>query len=219
MTSRPSAGASPQWPPIARRTIPARAKWLRPRVPRSPGPAANTRVRSRGLPVSRKRRSTAAASSSGTPTPTKPPTATVSPSRITRTAASALITLLRDMGPPVRNARPDRSACWSHLGSARDLRPPPAHRSYRAARSYAPRMTISSGDPCGPLWQWGAVEIAAATWAGEVSCVEVTAAVLERIAAVNPRLNAVTLDLADAALADAAALDAARARGEPTGPL
>jgi amidase len=69
------------------------------------------------------------------------------------------------------------------------------------------------------LWQWGAVEVAAATRAGEVSCVEVTTSVLERIAAVNPKLNAVTLELGDTALADAAALDAAFARGETTGPL
>src|SRR5674536_299644 len=95
--SRPSAGARPQWPPIPRFTMPARAKWLSPRVLRSPGPAAKTKVRSRGLPVSRNRFSTATASSSGTPIPTKPPTATVSPLRMTPAASWALITLLRRM--------------------------------------------------------------------------------------------------------------------------
>ena len=36
---------------------------------------------------------------------------------------------------------------------------------------------------------------------------------------VNPRLNAVTLDLGDTALAAADALDTRRLRGEPAGPL
>jgi amidase len=71
----------------------------------------------------------------------------------------------------------------------------------------------------GPLWQWGARAVATATRAGEVSCTEVTTSVLERVAALNPHLNAITLELADAALADAAALDAAHARGEESGPL
>ena len=88
-------GASPQCPPIARRTMPARAKWFRPRVARSPWPAPKIRVRSAGPPPCRKRVSRAARSSSGTPTPTKPPTATVSPSNTTRAAASELMTLLR----------------------------------------------------------------------------------------------------------------------------
>ena len=36
IASRPSAGASPQCPPIARRTMPSPAKWFRPRAARSP---------------------------------------------------------------------------------------------------------------------------------------------------------------------------------------
>lgn len=70
-----------------------------------------------------------------------------------------------------------------------------------------------------PLWQWNAGEIAAATSAGLVSCREVATAVVERMRAVNPRLNAVTLDLGDSALAAAAELDARRARGDAPGPL
>jgi len=69
------------------------------------------------------------------------------------------------------------------------------------------------------FWRWDAVRVAAATRAGEVSCVEVTRSVLARIEACNPHLGAVTLDLADEALAAAAALDERLARGEEPGPL
>ena len=70
-----------------------------------------------------------------------------------------------------------------------------------------------------PLWQWSATEIAAATRSGAVSCREVAASAVERMRTVNPRLNAVTLDLGDTALAAADALDARRRRGDPPGPL
>ena len=53
-----------------------------------------------------------------------------------------------------------------------------------------------------PLWQWSASEMAAAARSGTVSCREITAAAVERMREVNPRLNAVTLDLGDAALAE-----------------
>jgi amidase len=68
-------------------------------------------------------------------------------------------------------------------------------------------------------WRWGALEVAAATRSGEVSCTEVVRSVLERIADRNPRLNAVTLELGQEALAAAAALDEGFARGEEPGPL
>jgi amidase len=70
-----------------------------------------------------------------------------------------------------------------------------------------------------PFWQWTASEIADATRAGNVSCREVTAAVVARMRKENPRLNAITLDLGDQALAAAAKLDERRARGEAAGPL
>jgi amidase len=70
-----------------------------------------------------------------------------------------------------------------------------------------------------PLWQWTATEIVAATAAGEVSCREMAAAAVERLRAVNPRVNAVTLDLGDAAIQAAERLDARRAHGDAPGPL
>ena len=54
---------------------------------------------------------------------------------------------------------------------------------------------------------------------GAVSCVAITQAHLARIAAAQPSVNAFAEVCADAALAQAAALDAARARGAAPGPL
>ena len=70
-----------------------------------------------------------------------------------------------------------------------------------------------------PLWQWSAVQVAAATRGGELSCAEVTRSVLDRIGEVNGHLNAITLELGDQALARAAELDAGFARGDHPGPL
>jgi amidase len=70
-----------------------------------------------------------------------------------------------------------------------------------------------------PLWQWTAEEVARATRSGGVSCREVAAAVVERMRQENPRLNAITLDLGDQALAAAERLDARRAARETPGPL
>ena len=70
-----------------------------------------------------------------------------------------------------------------------------------------------------PLWQWTATRIAAATRSGELSCREVAVSAVERLRDVNPRLNAVTLDLGDAAIAAAERLDRRRLHGEAPGPL
>jgi len=69
------------------------------------------------------------------------------------------------------------------------------------------------------MWAWTATEVVAATTSGEVRCSEVADAVLGRIAEVNPKLNAVTLELGESAAARATALDEAFARGERPGPL
>jgi amidase len=64
-----------------------------------------------------------------------------------------------------------------------------------------------------------AVELAAAIRHRRFSCVQVVEACLQRIAQVNPRLNAVVQLAPEAALAQAAAADAALGRSAPTGPL
>src|SRR5437016_7532760 len=60
-----------------------------------------------------------------------------------------------------------------------------------------------------PLWQASAVEVAAGIREKRFSCSEVMVSVVERIRALNPRLNAIVLDLTDQALAEAAAADRA----------
>ncbi|MFC5177466.1 amidase [Nocardioides taihuensis] len=64
-----------------------------------------------------------------------------------------------------------------------------------------------------------AVETARVIAAGEVSAREVVDASLARIASLDPRLNAFSVVLADRARAEADERDAARAAGEPVGPL
>ncbi|MEU3271250.1 amidase [Saccharomonospora sp. NPDC006951] len=69
------------------------------------------------------------------------------------------------------------------------------------------------------MWNLTATEMAAAVRSGEHTAAEVIEAHLERIAIVNPAINAVTAVLADSARAAAADIDRRRAAGEPLGPL
>ncbi|MEM8705946.1 MAG: amidase [Actinomycetota bacterium] len=69
------------------------------------------------------------------------------------------------------------------------------------------------------LWEMSAAAQAAAVGAGEVTSVELVEAHLDRIEAVNPAVNAITLTMPEDSLAAAAAIDAAIATGEPVGPL
>lgn len=69
------------------------------------------------------------------------------------------------------------------------------------------------------LWKWTAAEIAEAIRLKRVSCREVVQAHLDRIEAVNATVNAVTLVLAEEALAAAEAADAAIAAEAAVGPL
>jgi amidase len=68
-------------------------------------------------------------------------------------------------------------------------------------------------------WQLSAAELAARIARREVSCVESVASCLERMAQVNPRLNAVVDCNADLALQEARAADVLLARGDAVGPL
>jgi len=66
---------------------------------------------------------------------------------------------------------------------------------------------------------WTASEIVRRIASGAVSASEIVNAYLGRIENVNPRLNALVLPMFDGARSAATAIDAARARGEPLGPL
>jgi len=69
------------------------------------------------------------------------------------------------------------------------------------------------------LWQKSAVEVAESIREGQFSCSEVMSSVVERIRALNPKLNAIVMDLTEQALAEAAAADDRLARGDEPGPL
>ena len=69
------------------------------------------------------------------------------------------------------------------------------------------------------IWRMSAVETAQATRSGRLSCTEVVEAHCERLQAVNPDLNAVTVDLRESAVEAARALDAAFRAGVAPGPL
>ena len=69
------------------------------------------------------------------------------------------------------------------------------------------------------LWQLSATELAAGIKAGTYSARQVITEHLDRISAVNPALNAVTVIMSETALAAADKVDQALASGENTGPL
>lgn len=69
------------------------------------------------------------------------------------------------------------------------------------------------------LLEGSLVDAHAAIAAGDVSAVELCEASLERVEATQPTLNFMISSRADQALAQARAVDAARMRGEPLGPL
>jgi amidase len=69
------------------------------------------------------------------------------------------------------------------------------------------------------LWQLTATELAARVRRRDVSALEVANAHLDRLAGVNPKINAVVTEMPDAARAAARRIDATIARGEDPGPL
>ncbi|MEA2779814.1 MAG: amidase [Rhodospirillaceae bacterium] len=69
------------------------------------------------------------------------------------------------------------------------------------------------------LWKWNAVDLARAISLGVVSSREAVAACLDRLTAVNPRINAIVTTLGESALAAADSADAALRAGEALGPL
>jgi len=71
----------------------------------------------------------------------------------------------------------------------------------------------------GQLWQWDAADLAQAIRTRAIASREAVATALDRLEAVNPRINAVVETLADQALAAATAADEQVRRGLPIGPL
>ncbi|MEO8738314.1 MAG: amidase [Casimicrobiaceae bacterium] len=69
------------------------------------------------------------------------------------------------------------------------------------------------------LWRWTATRMAEAIRQREISARDALDACLERMAAVNPKLNAVTVDLSESARAAAIAADRSVARGDVLGVL
>jgi amidase len=69
------------------------------------------------------------------------------------------------------------------------------------------------------FWRLTATETSVRVAARDISAREVTQAALDRLAAVNPAINAVVQEMPEQALAAADAVDAAIARGEALGPL
>ncbi len=69
------------------------------------------------------------------------------------------------------------------------------------------------------IWAWSATEITAAIRAKELSARDVTQAHLDRIAAVNPSINAVVQEMPQEALDQAQAIDDAIAAGQDPGPM
>src|SRR5262249_23294481 len=88
-----------------------------------------------------------------------------------------------------------------------------------AVRTSRPSQSAAARKPKGPVWQWSAVDTAAAIRSGAVSAVEVVEAHLARMRAVNPKLNAVVVDLSEEALKAAHAADKQRAKGAALGLL
>ena len=70
-----------------------------------------------------------------------------------------------------------------------------------------------------PLWQLSACDLAAKIAAGEVSSTDAVTQTVERMRAVNPKLNAVVDDLGDEAIAQARSHDEQMAKAGAIGPL
>lgn len=80
-------------------------------------------------------------------------------------------------------------------------------------------LHFSVPPPTSSPLDWSAAEIARRVARREISATEVARTFIQRIEAVNPRLNAVVIPRFEQALAEAAAADERQARGEPLAPL
>jgi amidase len=83
----------------------------------------------------------------------------------------------------------------------------------KVAEKALPRKSAKVRPPNGPIWQWSALATAAAIRSGAISAIEVVEVHVERMRAVNPKLNAIVVDLSEEALRAAKAADRAKAKG------
>ena len=114
-----------------------------------------------------------------------------------------------------RRPRPGRDPGWGPGARGNDRGP---EGDGARGRDAYPEFQGERG-PMRPIWQMSAVETAAETRSGRLSCAEVMEAHSERFEAVNPDLNAVTVDLRESARERADALDEAFRAGAAPGPL
>src|SRR6516225_607832 len=70
-----------------------------------------------------------------------------------------------------------------------------------------------------PIWQWSAVDTAAAIRDGRATSEEVVQAHIDRMHAANPAINAVVVDLSAQAIEAARAADRVRTQGAALGKL
>src|SRR5262245_57778728 len=89
----------------------------------------------------------------------------------------------------------------------------------KAQKKPIARKSAKARPPKGPVWQWTALQTAAAIRSGAISSVEVVEAHIARMRDVNPRLNAVVVDLSGDALKAAKAADNARTKKTELGAL
>src|SRR3954470_14823423 len=92
-------------------------------------------------------------------------------------------------------------------------------RGAKAQKKPTSRKPAKARPPKGPVWQWTALQTAAAIRSGAISSIEVVEAHIARMRDVNPRLNAVVVDLSEEALKAAKAADKALTRKTELGPL
>jgi amidase len=89
----------------------------------------------------------------------------------------------------------------------------------KAQKKAVSRKPARGRPPKGPVWQWSALETAAVIRSGTISSTEVVEAHIARMRDVNPKLNAVVVDLSEDALRAAKSADNARAKQRELGPL
>jgi amidase len=88
----------------------------------------------------------------------------------------------------------------------------------KTQKKAVPQKPAKARPPKGPVWQWSALQTAGAIRSGAISSVEVVEAHIARMRDVNPKLNAVVVDLSEEALKAAKAADNLTRKTEP-GPL